>query len=139
MDLRLVSGFQTSEGFNERWWDHQGRHYFDNARFLAAFVDTEEVARIELDEKVDPVEYVRDSLLGNDLLEIQLIEVRGELRCSGLGTKVVAALAAKFPNRRLVAFSEDADGFWASLGWSRHLHQTDCEPNPRYRPLYMQP
>lgn len=106
---------------------------------MEVHIGAEEIARIELDQKVAPADYVGVPPLGVSPLEIQLIEVRGDLRCKGIGRKIVGALASKYPDRRLVAFSEGADGFWASLDWSRHLHRTDREPNPRYRPLYVQP
>lgn len=140
MQLEIVCGFDESyEGFNERWWDHRGRHYFDNAVFLTVRDSVDEIARIELDQEVDPGEYVgARRLAGPPLLEIQFIEVRADLRCRGLGSAIVEALANLYPDRRLVAFSEDADGFWSSLGWARHLHRSDQEPNPRYRPLYVQ-
>jgi len=103
MDLQVVSGFEPCEGFSERWWDHRGRHYFDNALFLTVRIGTEEIARIELDEKVDPPYYVDVPPLGDSPLEIQLIEVRADLRCKGIGGTIVAALASDFPGRRLLA------------------------------------
>jgi hypothetical protein len=34
-----------------------------------------------------------------------------------------------------VVFSEEADGFWASLGWERY----DYPEEPGYRALFIQP
>jgi len=69
-------------------------------------------------------------------LEIQLIEVSGTHCRRGIGTAVVRAVAATHPTRRLVAFSEEADAFWASLGWDRFQHETE----PKYwRSLFVQP
>jgi hypothetical protein len=49
---------------------------------------------------------------------------------------MVKELERRFPNRRLLAFSEEADGFWTSLGWERFDHPD----GPRfYRPLFIQP
>jgi hypothetical protein len=46
------------------------------------------------------------------------------------------ALGTRHPERRLLAFSEEADDFWASLGWTRYDHPE----GPRsYRLLFMQP
>lgn len=136
--LEVVGGFQEHDGFTQQWWDHHSRYFLDNRVFLEAIHDGGVVARVELDQKVDPGHYVGAPPLGDYLLEIQFIEVHAAHRLRGLGTAVVEALARDYPSRRLVAFSEGADGFWASLGWTRHLHRSDREPSPRYRPLYVQ-
>jgi GNAT superfamily N-acetyltransferase len=54
----------------------------------------------------------------------------------GIGTAVIRALIAEYPDRRLVAFSEDADQFWASLGWARFVNADSSEV---FRPLFIQP
>jgi ribosomal protein S18 acetylase RimI-like enzyme len=73
--------------------------------------------------------------LESNALEIQFIEVANECRRQGIGTEIVRELAATHPNRTLVAFSEQADEFWASLGWRRYDHPKE----PRFhRPLFIQ-
>lgn len=66
---------------------------------------------------------------------IEFFEVAENSRGKGIGRRAVAAIAAVFPGYRLRAMSEDADGFWVSLGWDVFQHQSDA----RYRPLYMSP
>jgi hypothetical protein len=66
--------------------------------------------------------------------EILLLEVRGDLRLRGVGHAAVQAIAAEYPSTRLAAFSEDADGFWSSLGWAAHVRSTN---GPAYRTLFV--
>ena len=51
-----------------------------------------------------------------------------------VGTRTVQALAQRHVNRRLMAYSEEADEFWDPLGWDRFDH-TDG----RHRALFIQP
>lgn len=55
----------------------------------------------------------------------------------GIGTQVVRGLAELHRGRRLFAYSEDSDEFWASLGWERFDHR-DGQPQ-FYRALFIQP
>lgn len=74
-------------------------------------------------------------LIGQERLEIQLIEVATEARERGISTQVVQALKQRHPGRRLMAYSEDAHEFWASLGCDRY----DPPEGPRFhRPLFIQ-
>ena len=41
----------------------------------------------------------------------------------GIGSAVVRLLQDDHPGRRLVAFSEGAEGFWSSVGWDRYEHR----------------
>ncbi|WP_064689452.1 hypothetical protein [Rhodococcus qingshengii] len=93
-----------------------------------------EVGRVQLDQKVHIEHYANVPAIGSERLEIQLIEVAAAARGRGVGTRVVRGLAERHPDRRLVAYSEGADGFWASLGWSRFDN-----PDGRYRALFIQP
>jgi ribosomal protein S18 acetylase RimI-like enzyme len=52
-------------------------------------------------------------------LEIQFIEVSRSFRRRRIGTQVISHLAESHPDRRPVAFSEQADEFWSSLGRHR--------------------
>ena len=115
--------FTHHEGFNPRWWSV----YRDDARltYVQVLHDGAEVARVLLDEIVG-IEYYADApALGATALQIELLEVSEEFRLEGIGTEVVRHLAELHPERRLVAFSEGADDFWASLGWRCHKHRTD--------------
>ncbi|MFI7515714.1 GNAT family N-acetyltransferase [Micromonospora echinofusca] len=132
-DEKILFPFEDNEEFNPHWWK---RFSYLTGSYMLFEVRTGgvEVARIELDSDVATDEYVGAPELGDVALEIQFIEVASSRRGRGIGSKVVQLLEEKYCNRRLVAFSEDADGFWASQGWNRYDHQ---EGWPRYRPLFV--
>ena len=98
------------------WWS---RIRLYDAVFFEVRSEGIEVARVELDEHVHIEHYPDVPLLGDAALEIQLIEVHQKHRRQGIATEVVRLLARAHPERRLVAFSEEADQFWDSLGWRR--------------------
>jgi GNAT superfamily N-acetyltransferase len=95
-----------------------------------------EVARVELDETVDPSQYVGVPPLGGQALEIQLIEVARSHRRRGIATELVGHISLLHSGRRLVAFSRGADEFWTALGWRRYDHP---EGPAYYRPLFVRP
>lgn len=76
-------------------------------------------------------------VIGAERLEIQFIEVAIEARGRGIGTRVLQSLGKRHPDRRLLAYSEGADGFWTSLGWQRFDHP-DGQPQLD-RALFIQP
>ena len=76
-------------------------------------------------------------LAEDERLEIQLIEVATTAARRGIGTEVVQGLAERHRGRRLFAYSEEADEFWASLRWDRFDHR-DGQPQ-FYRALFIQP
>lgn len=120
---------------NERWWDDVP-YPFDDPWYVQVLEDGAEVARVELDDPggINP-EYADGPELGPERLEIQFIEVATASRRLGLGTRVVQALQERHPDRRLFAYSEEAHGFWASLGWERFDHP---EGEQFRRPLFIQ-
>lgn len=127
--------FEPDDRFTDGWWtsDYSDADDYSNVQVLLG--DTE-VARVELDQRVEISHYSSTLALGDQALEIQFIEVATDQRGQGIGTEVVRLLEVAYPDRRLVAFSEEADEFWGSLGWDRYLHP--IEPQ-HYRPLFIQP
>jgi GNAT superfamily N-acetyltransferase len=94
------------------------------------------VGRVEFDNKVGLRHYGVDPQIDSRALEIQFIEVSNQHRRQGIGTQIVREIETWHPERTLVAFSEEADDFWASLGWHRYDHPSE----PRwYRTLFVQP
>lgn len=137
--VRLWFPFEHAEaglGFTQDWWANSPVYPDSTSRFLRAFENASEVARIELDDEVHIDHYTDVPDLRGTALEIQLIEVHSEHRLRGIGSSLVRIIQGLFPARRLVAFSEGADGFWSSLRWSRHLH-ADPEEAPLCRPLFI--
>jgi GNAT superfamily N-acetyltransferase len=126
--------FPSDPRFELDWWDRRTSFPPDGIWVAAAVGDTE-VIRVELDESCQPDDYLDTASLGGRPLEIQFLEVAKDSRLQGLGTAMVHAIADRFPNRVLMAFSEGADGFWESLGWSRVDHPEGWP----YQPLFVQP
>lgn len=137
-----ASGFpfdyeEAGSGFTFDWWYHGPVHGDSQSTFLRVVESGEEVARVHLDDEVWIDHYAGVPSLGAAGLAVQFIEVHTGRRLRGIGHEVIRRLSARHPDRRLIAFSEGADGFWSSLGWDRHLH-ADPEMAPRCRPLYIQ-
>lgn len=124
-------------GFNHGW-RYGGPVYPHSKKIFLRVVNDNEVARVRLDNEVGIDHYADVPPLGATALAIQFIEVHGDHRGRGIGHAVIDLLHYRYPDRRLVAFSEGADGFWSSLGWRRHLH-ADPEEASRFRPLFIQP
>lgn len=122
---------------NEQWWDDVRYYYVGDPWFVQVLEDGVEMARVELDEDVEIEHYAHVPTIGTERLEIQFIEVAAAACGRGVGTRVVRGLAERYPDRRLLAYSEEADGFWASLGWERFDHP-DGEPQ-FHRALFIQP
>ncbi|MFY1659424.1 GNAT family N-acetyltransferase [Micromonospora sp. WMMD1274] len=126
-------------GFNNQWWYDGPVYPHSKSIFLRVLENNNEVARVHLDNEVGTIDHYADvPPLGATALEIQFIEVHDDHRGRGIGHAVIDLLHNRYPDRRLVAFSEGADGFWSSLGWRRHLH-ADPEEAPFRRPLFIQP
>ncbi|WP_125079866.1 GNAT family N-acetyltransferase [Mycobacterium sp. P7213] len=115
------------------WWNRQ----LDEPWFVQVRERGIEVARVEFDDPggINP-NYESVPELGGERLEVQFIEVAAAARRRGIGTKVVRGLADRHPERRLFAYSEDADRFWSSLGW---LPFYDSRRGPVGRTLFVQP
>jgi GNAT superfamily N-acetyltransferase len=121
--------------FEPRWWE-QSNIYGSASSYVDVRRYGVEVARVALDQTVATDHYPGAPELGEHALEIQLIEVSSQHRRQGIATEVVRRIATAHPDRRLVAFSEEADAFWASLGWDRYDH---TEWPTFYRPQFVQP
>ncbi|MBM0232476.1 hypothetical protein JNW91_11735 [Micromonospora sp. STR1_7] len=128
--------FAENNAFSPSWWDYRSLDGDKSYTFLEVRQGGAEVARIELDPDVMIDHYLKTPELGNSALEIELIEVAESQRRRGVGTKIIQGLVSRYPDRRLLAFSEGAEDFWASLGWTRYDHPEGPQLN---RPLFIQP
>jgi hypothetical protein len=102
---------------NEHWWD-AAPYLVEDPWYVQVLEDSVEVARVELAEEVGIEHCTAVPAIGAERLEIQFVEVAMAARGRRVGTWVVRGLAARHPGRRLVAYSEGADGFWTSLGFA---------------------
>ncbi len=127
--------FANDDNFTDHWW-HRLWDLGSRYSLWSAWLEDAEVARVELDQEVAYDHYERVPDLGPDVLEIDFFEVSARCRGQGLGRLVVELIADRFPGRRLVAFSEEADGFWSGLGWTRYDHPRGF---PAYRPFFVAP
>lgn len=130
--------FSTDDDFTDGWWDDSLYGYASpeevDEQFFAFFIGQTELARAEV-EVVDRLEgdYATPSVSGPYAV-IHFFEVSSDHRRRGYGRQVIELLADRFAGTHLVAYSEDADEFWGSLGWVRYAHRT--EPL-HYRPMYV--
>jgi GNAT superfamily N-acetyltransferase len=129
---------EAGRGFNHQWWYSHPVYPDSRSIFLRVLENDTEVARVHLADEVDISHYADVPPLGATALKIHLIEVHDDHRGRGIGRAVIDLLHNRYPDRRLVAFSEGADGFWSSLGWRRHLH-ADPEEALNFQPLFIQP
>lgn len=129
-------------GFERTWWARlvlPARDAAENRFFTFCDGSGRHVARLELDWGFPAGVYpTADAVLARPMLEVQLIEVHQDFRCRGVGTMLVRRIQATFPDHQLMALSE-ADGFWESLGWSRHRHCDDDGSTQGYRTMYLAP
>jgi GNAT superfamily N-acetyltransferase len=127
------SPFERSDSFDAfEWWDRVP-YWNDDPWYIQILRDGEEVGRLELDEIVGLRDYGVDRPLKFKPLEIQFIEVSSTCWRQGIATAIVRGLEERHPDRTLVAFSQEADDFWRSLGWDRYVHPT----RPWNRPLFV--
>lgn len=108
----------------------------DEPHYVQVRLNGIEVAPVGLDHGFRGSVHVGAPTLGTSALEIQFIEVAESYRCRGIGAEVVRLLIERHPDRRFLAMSEDADKFWAAIGWDRYDHGDGPQ---RYRPLFVQP
>ena len=129
------------EGFEPRLWGGPIWNVPYRTLFLVLRNPSgEHVGRVRLDWDF-PIDVYPSAQAAHirPVLEIQYLEVHKALRCAGAGTKLIERMQVAFPDRQLMALSEGADGFWASLAWSRHRHEEDDGSTDHYQPLYLAP
>lgn len=75
--------------------------------------------------------------------EIDLFEVRPDVRERGFATGALELLAPRFPTPLgALSFDERSDGFWRAIRWTEHPHE-DADPDGQKRlglsPLFVEP
>lgn len=131
--------FPPTPGYRADWWTGV-RTPANRNIYLSALAGEAEVARIELDPVTHLSSYRDIPPITKTPLRIQFIEVSLRLRHRGVGRSVIDLLTSRYRSNSFVALaSDDAVGFWESLGWTRHLHFEDSDTRPLHWPLYLQP
>jgi ribosomal protein S18 acetylase RimI-like enzyme len=82
----------------------------------------------------NPAEYSAAAVTTFDAAHSTGSKVATAARGRKIGTQVVQMLAERHRDRRLFAYSQDADRFWARLSWDRFDH-----PDGDWRALFIQP
>lgn len=130
--------YQVVEGFNTSWWHTRAGRIDVNLRgskeYLQFRVNGMEVGRAEV---IDC--HLADDYNGIDIpvetKEISFFEIRQDLRRCGYGTTFVQHIVAHYNGTPVIAFSEEADAFWSSIGWS-YYQRKDGEGWPYWRSLF---
>lgn len=126
--------FSESDDFTGGWWDDEIYGYEASQHFYAFFMGQHEVARVEIEVQDDlNPEYRRPAHPGPYAV-IHFFEVSKDHRRRRHGTAATQLIVGRYRGTPLVAFSEDADEFWGSLGWARYEHADD--PG-HHRPMYV--
>lgn len=129
------SPFETSIEFTDSWWDTVPSDYENgNVEFLLFRMDDLEVARAQilLNRRPNPDYGVFP--VASAYIDLAFFEVASSHVRRGIGTLAVQALSNRYPHVGLLAYSEEADAFWNTLGWHRYEHP---EGTLSFRPLYV--
>jgi hypothetical protein len=118
--------FGITDGFKSTWWVGSAKGPAVWCSVADAALGEVARAQVKLRSFVGAA-YPTRPLPAGGATEIDLLEVREDLRHGGLGIgrDVVAMIGAAFPGP-YVALSLDAtsDGFWRRLGWREHDHES---------------
>lgn len=126
--------FSESDDFSDEWWDDTIYGFEPTQHFYSFYDGQYEVVRVEVEiQDVLNEEYEQPAHPGPYAV-IHFFEVSEEHRRKGYGTEAVHLVADRYPGLPLVAFSQDADDFWGSLGWARYEHRTEPDFS---RPMYV--
>lgn len=116
-----IPPFDWSQAYDhDRWWNEVDELHPD-PWFVQVLDGPTEVARIRLGDVIEIDHYAEVPDIGPEGLEIEFFEVATEARGKGVGKHVIYQFARRHRDRRLLAYSERADRFWASLGWSSFM------------------
>ncbi|MBB5840631.1 hypothetical protein [Kribbella italica] len=125
--------FDDRAGFNEDWWVYRQVNGESNDWWSITDETGEDVARAEIDVESTSGDAYGVHAPPGGFTEIEFFEVRADRRRTGIGTGAIHLLTQAYTDRTFAAFSEDADIFWAALGWTGYAHPTD----PTYRTLFI--
>lgn len=120
-------------GIEPDWWGHIVGPVWDQpSEFFSVEIDGTEVARAEVERPT--IDGYVGVAPGTMVVELVFFEVRESHRRLGLGREAVAMIMQHYGDEVFAAFSEDADDFWAGIGW-RSYPRIDGDAG--YRTLFM--
>jgi len=129
---------ESTLGFEERWWIGEFVRLRRQQDIPYFFTDEagDEVARALLRKQAGFVDTDDAGVaFPDDAIAVDFLEVRADLirPRQGIGTSVVRSIEQMHPEHTLYAFSEEADEFWRSTGWT-FVPRLDGRTS--YRPLF---
>lgn len=125
--------FDPDPRFNDHWWTGTAKGAL---AFCAMATEVEgEVARAQVN--LQPVAageaYSTFPLTRTRCTEIDLFEVRPDLRRGGVGRQAVECLVVEFGSPIIaISLDKESDGFWRKVGWTECPH-----PDGLGRPLFV--
>jgi GNAT superfamily N-acetyltransferase len=123
------------DGFDESWWTPPvGRVGSSHHDWLSFILDGREVARAEIDYEAQLGGDYQGPPLPRRIIDIDFLEVRSDRRGEGIGKQAVELIKARYPGKVITAFSEEADEFWAAVGWRRYPR---TDGSTHHRPLFV--
>jgi len=131
---------ETARGFRDYWWLDPFARAPERDHLPYSFTgdESQEVARALLRTRAGFTDLEDAGVeLPRDAIAVDFIEVRADLLHPrrGVGTQVIRRLEQLYPDHTLYAFSEKADDFWFSTGWS-FTPRRDGRTSS-YRPLFI--
>ena len=119
--LERGNGFDMNvPGFRADWWQYPSRQSHDDIDDVKLMVKNEEIARAKIEKMRYSLSELYSELSGiQEVYKVCLFEVRDSFRRRGIGCIFAEILTNHYAPASLIAFSEDADEFWGSLGWAR--------------------
>ncbi|MDO4144099.1 GNAT family N-acetyltransferase [Clavibacter michiganensis] len=124
----------TVDGYTDSWWDSRSRVRDAHHDWFVFSEDGTEVARAEADAAARIESEYIDLTTPRDVVDVVFFEVRSGHRGRGVGHAAAALLVDEYRGRDLIAFSEEADGFWTSAGWTLYPR---VDGSRLYRPLFL--
>ena len=121
--------YQVVRGFNTSWWHRRAGRVDatirDSKEYLQFLVNGTEVGRAEVVDCQLAADYDGiDTPITTK--EITFFEIRDDVRRCGYGTAFAQRIAVRYTGTPVIAFSEDADLFWAGIGLV-HFRRKDGE------------
>lgn len=118
--VNRVKPYQVLEGFDRRWWHDSARNLGEDTRggtdYIQFLADGVEVGRAEVSGW-----QLSDSYIGIDskvpTKQIWFFEIRRDFRRQQYGAEFARYLIRHYAACPLIAFSHEADEFWAGIGW----------------------
>lgn len=112
--------FDDVPGFNDYWW-HRTITGDPEQWFTFRDLRGEEVVRAAVDLHADVARNYNGVVVpAQGFADVSFFEVRDDSRRQDLGTEAIGLLSEYYQGEQLAAFSEEADHFWISLGWTPH-------------------